>query len=343
MSERKSPQEYKTKRAIPTKEQLNPFYQPVEDIKPIPIGMLNTKIDIDEDFNTLSVSRDNDIVINNSQNFLCDLELFNWQKIPGFLHNSIINRIKIGISYSSYTVQLCKQIGNDLNLFTDIISKTPTTEIYQQYTQKYTTGRNNMILIDIPVSITIRETIKEGIPLFKLSPIFIVKRNTNVICHYTPQILNTEKRYSIINVSVRLENILSHYNFIFVDHESKTIEYYDPYGINMDKSMAQNIISFIPRIFKGYKINDFWNNSGIQMTEAIEQDEESFCIIWGHMMMHLKLLNIETPIADLEDSLIQYCADKNLSLYEVMLNYSYYMDRVIPKDFKKQIYTLMYS
>lgn len=45
--------------------------------------------------------------------------------------------------------------------------------------------------------------------------------------------------------------------------------------------------------------------------------------------MHLKLLNINIPIGDLENMFIEECESKNLSLYEVMLNYAYGMERII--------------
>jgi hypothetical protein len=170
----------------------------------------------------------------------------------------------------------------------------------------------------------------------KTSPFVIISKRGNIICHYSPDILKKDKRYSIINVQILSdENKSNHYTFIFLDHEKKTVEYYDPHGSSILQSTVTIVLACLKTVFKGYTINKFWEIAGMQVTEAIEKDEEGFCVIWGHMMMHLKLLNLDTPLFAIEYNFIEECKSKGLSLYEVMLNYAYLMRRIIPYSPKK--------
>ena len=332
MSEKKSPEKYKTSRAVPKIEEFEKFKRDNEPIRQIGIMELQTMIDIDENFNRLSIPRDENIVnINKHNNFLCELELFNWTKIQ---NSAIIGRIKQSNANQAYIGQLCRQLGNDLNLFTEFISsQESTTQLADNIIQKYISKDDNIILIDIPASILFMRTKDRNI--FRLTPIFLFNRqNTSrYICYYSPQILNSNnKRYSIImfNYFMKTEG---HFTFIFVDHQNRTVDHYDPNGAFMTKTITTLVYNFLSRIFKGYTINEFWTNVGIQNTEGIEQDEEGFCVVWGTMMMHLKLLNINTPMKELEKLFIEYCGNKNLSLYEVMINYAYHMNRIIPRGF----------
>jgi hypothetical protein len=324
---RKSPQEYKTARAIPRIEQ---FKKVEKDNNPIAqiVSNLRTNAQFDENFNTLSILNDDNVIIDIdiNKNFLCDIELFNWKGISKNFHKSIIGRIQLPTVYKYYTIHLCKQLGNNLNLFTDTFTEEPTWEFSQNIIKKYSKPGNDIILIDIPISMKTINT-----DTLSIYPFCVIKSKKNTTtCYYSNKILTKDKRYSIIN-NYYLMDSNGHFTFTFIDHEKKIIDHYDSSISNTDKNSVSIIFNVLLRLFDGYTINKFWNNKGLQYTETIEQDEEGFCVIWGHMMMHLKLLNIETPISELEDSFIKQCANKNLSLYEVMLNYAYNMERIIPK------------
>ena len=81
------------------------------------------------------------------------------------------------------------------------------------------------------------------------------------------------------------------------------------------------------RCFKKYNSSDFWLTQKI--IENTEQDK-GFCVVWGNIMLNLKLLNISMNMRDIEKYFIAYCNRKNYSTYEVMLNYAEYMKRIIP-------------
>jgi hypothetical protein len=88
-------------------------------------------------------------------------------------------------------------------------------------------------------------------------------------------------------------------------------------------------------LFEEYTINEFWKLTGLQTTENLERDKFGFCSVWGHMMIHLKLMNINKSLKEIEDAFILECAKEELSLYEVMLNYAYFMNRIIPSEISK--------
>jgi hypothetical protein len=153
-------------------------------------------------------------------------------------------------------------------------------------------------------------------------------------CNYCDSIRINKSRYAMIDCLFHFVNVGLHYTFIFVDHEKKEVEFYDPdVSTRIDPNLFMN--KTLKHIFKGYKINEFWKLKKIQKTEKFEDDIYGFCVVWGHMMMHLKLLNINIPIDVIESSLIEETYDKKIALYELVLNYLYHMRRILPHNIDK--------
>lgn len=358
-----SPVEYQPKRKILRKEDIEfaeilkdaKFLEPNVNPPIIPNIHLQTGLKLKVMMNRLSLDENQDIINNEYKSFLCDTELFNWQELPDMFHNDIIRKIKKPAVYRLYDIYLCKKLGNNINLISPSITETSTKFRYEKFLKKYYKNtKDNFILIDIPESR--RYNIKTGEELesddgddLKLKesknieliedrkliqhvnlPIVLANINNKAICFYSPQILNSSKRYSIMNFIIKSSKGTSHYTFMVIDHEKRVIDYYDPHGLSNSQAKIVLVFNILKTLFKDYTIREFWRNTGMQITESIEKDEEGFCVIWGHMMMHLKLLNIDVPIRDLENMFVEECATKNISLYEVMLNYAYYMTRIIP-------------
>ena len=350
-----SPIEYKPKKTLLTKELFEKTYLKKTGVPPIVNPLhLTTGLKLSNvKFNKLTIDNNSNIINSDYKSFLCDLELFNWQNIPEFKHNDIITRIKKPTIYRFYDIHLSKLLGNDLNLFLSTISESSTKFRYEKFLKKYKNSQEKFILIDIPYSNNYKledldrlelesesdkleyESDRRTIMKYINLPITIANVDDKVICYYSPQILNVNKRYAIINVILKSSNGGSHYTFMIIDHQQKIVDYYDPHGLSMHPNKIIVVLNTLNTLFKGYTITEFWKNTGLQTTENIEKDEDGFCVTWGHMMMHLKLLNMNVPIQDLENMFIEECKNKNLSLYEVMLNYAYTITRVLPSDKKK--------
>jgi hypothetical protein len=349
-----SPVEYKPKRKILRKEDIElaeilkgaKFLEPNKQPPIIPNIHLQTGLKLKVIMNRMSLDDIPNIINNEYKSFLCDTELFNWKELPDMVHNDIITKIKKPAVYRLYDIYLCKKLGNNINLISPSITETSTKFRYEKFLKKYRNTNDNFILIDIPESR--RYNIKTGeedeLKDFKNiesiedrkiiqhvnHPIVLANVNNKAVCFYSIQILNASKRYAIMNFIIRSLRGTSHYTFMVIDHEKRVIDYYDPHGLSNSQEKIVLVFNILKTLFKDYTIREFWRNTGMQITESIEKDEEGFCVVWGHMMMHLKLLNINMSIRDLENMFIEECATKNVSLYEVMLNYAYYMTRVIP-------------
>ena len=381
----KSPNPYKPARKVIPSDELTK--QPFLAIKKAPrkndVLFIKSKDPIS--IPPVSIEKDDDIIINkNIRQILCDIEMFNWQSLNEKKHNDVLVRIKKRTIYSIYIKRLCKDFGNDLNLFTDGYVDTiddeksqikqlidnKLDEIIETNEYESELVKNSMlntILTDIlytakayenpAVDTIIQKILSEkknnNLPYkFYYSPSTYIDVKRSYM--YKPDekpflpfstflfsntILNNNKRYSIIMHESSSLDIggSGHFCFIFVDHEKKLVEYYDPYGNIVKTKNVVEIFTYLSELFKDYHIDEFWKNAGIQKVENIERDEPGFCVIWGCMMIHSKLLNIDILIRDLELSLIKHCEENSLSLYEVMLNYAYTMERIIPRDPKKYV------
>jgi hypothetical protein len=288
--------------------------------------------------------------------FLCDFELFNWGMESEDIYK---HRTRFDISYHMiyplYTNYLARMLGNDLTLFS-----LNTSSVYQTIDEKALIKlgikgffdkencKNRVLnfpslrIIDLyyltdPLQLYGFENYRyyETIKIEEFKTICKGKKKETFLYNfnYCDSIVKEKNtRYSLTNCIMKYDRRGFHYTFLFVDHRDKIVEYYDPYVILNKTECNLFIYKSLQEIFKGYKVNKFWESLSIQKTEEYEKDEIAFCVKWGHMMIHLKLLNINMNIIDIEKRFISECASKKLSLYEVMLNYTYLMRRIIPKD-----------
>ena len=311
-----SPKEYKTELKVLESVRYKPIDEKYEikimdDINLISLESFNDRFfKIDINFAS-SIQPLNSNIVYSSQfkSFLCELELFNWKKLK---HSKNIDEIKGVDFFGKYTDYLCNTLGNDITLYrgTLIPERIQYFDIPKMIYNNFTPSKyDENLIIGNPF---LFDAIK-------------------LKCIYSEQILKSDTRYTIINSLIEFFSG-SHYTFVFIDSKNKIIEYYDSNGGSLDSHgyiSNEFVYSSFQKLYPGYKINEFWKHEGIQNVEDIEKDQEGFCVIWGHMMMHLKLLNLELPMSEIEKLFIKECYDKKLSLYEVMLNYAYFMKRML--------------
>jgi hypothetical protein len=342
-TERKSPQEYKSKREtefdieeVPEKYSvLNIIPNDIRFIPLDPIGLVS-----EIDFTSIIINKNDNINLNEKfQSMLCDLEFFTWSKSHShveklwYLTDLIINDM-----YSNY---LCKTFGNDITRygFTKI-SINDITKKYYNVDEIWTFSGYKYLRNTLRIGTFLGVNIPN--PSFKTTnPLVICKfqKDNTYGGLYSNQILKSTTRYTIIPciiLYIKEDDKTpedSHYTFLFVDFKEKLIDYYDPHGFSGEVEQYSFVYKSLQKLYPGFKINEFWKTQGLQSVENIEEEEEGFCVFWSHIMMHLKLLNMNMSINDIEVKFIEECNKKSLSLYEIMLNYGYYMRRVIPQDF----------
>lgn len=270
--------------------------------------------------------------------FLCELEMFEWKE---YFHRARIEYVITNMYNRLFVSYLCKTIGNDITLYSDIFTENyePSYMFFRNTITKSPYYKNELNLDEITKKL-IREKF-EGKIIYTSEPIYIMEfiddDEYQYNFFYSESIMESNTRHVFVTVTIEyLES--THYCFLFIDHEKRLVEFYDPYASKSEKEAIEFIYSCLIMLFGDYEIEDFWKTKGIQSVEEIElSNEEGFCVIWGNMMMHLKLLNINTRIIQLEELFIQECYEKKLSLYEVMLNYAYFMTRVVPRKEDKFI------
>jgi hypothetical protein len=282
------------------------------------------------------------------KSFLCELELFNFTYAH---HDAYILYIKYDKIYNIYFNYLCNKLGNDITLFGSIFRKEKLKYFIE--IEKY--SKNNIIRVPININnedsllnkksflFKDLELIKErknmNLPYEYLSiPFYIKQINVNEYdLYYSPEILNSDTMYAMIPVAIEYKDA-SHFCFIFVNHKNKKVEFYDPNGGSAEIDLTEFIYSALIHIFIDYDVDEFWKVIGIQNTEHLERHySENYCVIWGTIMFHLKLLNPTMSLIELENIFLKECVEKKLAIYEVMLNYAYYITRIVPRNVKKLI------
>ena len=262
------------------------------------------------------------------KSFLCDHELFNWG-YAGSTRNNI--RYFASGDYTVYISYLCNKFPQYINFYGRTISETQYKEVNTPFAMTNSTFSFN------------------NLDKYEHYPITVVQnKDTTLNFYYTDQIIytiqsaETYMRYLLTTILLYYVNThSSHFTVLLIDRDLKVIDYYDPHGRRVEPSRAVYIHQCLKILFPDYTINEHWKNQGIQI-DKIEQfkspgigDDIGFCTVWGTLMIHLKLLNMNMSFKDIEDAFISECYNKKLSLYEVMLNYANLMMRIIPKNPKK--------
>lgn len=265
------------------------------------------------------------------KSFLCDTEFFRWSYA---YHEEILSKIIFTLKFSQYACFLCKLLGNNITLF---IAR------FSEYKDDGVDIKNyKNVLLNRPYNVTISEEYSEIIsemgykPEVQYYPILIYEYEDYFAVFYSDEIKTSKTRWSIILSRIVHQN-QGHFTFIFIDNDNKIVEFYDPHGRSIKSDLVEFIHESLKKIFVGYKVNEFWKMIGIQYTEILEDEESGFCVVWGMMMIHLKLLNINMTVELIETLFIEECAKNNLSVYEMMMNYAYTMQRIIPENAKKFI------
>jgi hypothetical protein len=347
-SKLKSPKKYNANRKIIKNTKL---------FKPFNINVKNINLDRVEDFE-LNESYDMEFVLSRYNhahknvvdkeefvNFLCDMELFNWNaknKAKQLKkHQDRIYIIKYGNIFRVYLQYLCSIFATNMTLLGVQYSD---NEYYQDFNLK------NEFMVDRPIFMNLESVFKNpklkfvkellqiraesGNPInYMYYPFAITKTGNNQFyCNYSSEILDDSKnRYAFVQSLIRYPDTY-HFVFLFIDHKERIVEFYDPYMSTNTKKQIEFTYTCLRKLYPNYRINEFWKLKSIQTVEEIEKDDYAYCVIWGTMLIHLKLLNMNKPITDIELRLIDDCNKQKLSIYEVMLNYTNFMRRVIPED-----------
>ena len=346
---RSSIPEYKTIRKILTRNELKPeieFGNFEKELKNVDIDKVDKnvyfKIDIEFPL-TITEVKKNDSVIDSKyfKSFLCEMETFKWtanEQSEDYLTHGKRKDVAFNTIYPTYTKHLVKMLGNNMTLFT--IKR--FTDQFDELPSDTLSIRADTLsnIITEPNYHKLQNRIfnfPKVIEQYYYMPLYFKEFQTYTkflyTCQYSEEIKRKNTRYSLLNCmyvySIDQYTNISHYTFLFIDHDEKIVEYYDPEVIGNKKSAILFTYKALQTIFPEYKINNFWRTSSIQKTEQYEKDEGGFCVKWGHMILHLKLLNINMDVGTIEELLIQECETKKLSLYELVLNYTYLMKRII--------------
>lgn len=275
----------------------------------------------------------------NFNNFLCDM------KITKLSENDNLNQLQLlrfPNIYVVYLQYLCNVYGNGIKLLGTQYSNIEYREI---------PIRENIILnkpsfMEIPEDLTANDTMREiietrmeqNLPYKYIYFPFTIRREFPYFhCNFSDQIFDKSNRFVCVQ-GIGLYEDFNHFIFLFIDNTLKTVEYYDPYIATNTKEQLEFISLALGDIFEDYKINKFWLLESIQSIEDIQDDEYGFCVIWGTIIFHLKLINMNMSILQIEKAFLNDCKKKKLSIYDVMLNYGHRMERIIPSEaesFKK--------
>lgn len=336
----KSPKLYETKKEI---TKLDPDLDFDLDLKDAPgfidvIKFNNETPENEENYMILSIPKIDNVNYGKYVSFLCELEMFEWKE---YFHRAHTKYITMNMFNRLFVSYLCKTIGNDITLYSDIFTENfePMETIIDNVITKIPVYTTYTLESEQITQNLIKEKFKGKLFMNTSEPIYIkeILNGDKYLYNffYSESIFDSNTRYVLVTVTLAYTDS-SHYCFLFVDHKKKLVEFYDPYASNSKKETLEFIYSSLILLFPDYDVEEYWKTKGIQVIEELEpSNEEGFCVIWGNMMIHLKLLNMNIPIVELEKLFIEECYDKKLSLYEVMLNYAYFMTRVVPrKEYK---------
>lgn len=281
------------------------------------------------DFVICVKQKDSNIVYHEKfTSFLCELEMFNWKNIE---HDALLKRMSNKIYHDVYSAYLVNNFGNNITL------------LGGAHTDNFEPIRTMGNVLENRIAFTQNSTdeFKEERKRLGLKynayayPFLISQTESGIGGKFSMDIFKSDTRYMLFSLNIWQKTLGGHFTFVFVDHENKHIEFYDPHGGTGGVSSHVFIYRSLKTLFEEYTINEFWKLTGIQATENLERDKFGFCSVWGHIMMHLKLLNINKSMKEIEDAFILECATEELSLYEVMLNYAYFMNRIISESNSK--------
>jgi hypothetical protein len=369
---RESIAEYKTIRKVVKQAELAPeiefddFKGELKNIDIIPSFVEDVKTTFKRAFVPIITVVKKDVNIKDNvefKSFLCEMETFKWSaNEQAEDYETHRNRRNIGYNgiYPTYTIHLVKMLGNNITLFTmNTISSTQSDYLSNHGLRRlkikpddlspdYDNSKHRIFnfpkpLVLAPGSLT--DALSDiNLPKYELFPPLFFREFKKTLpekflytCHYCEEIKTGNTRYALVNCIYMYIHGGVHYTFLFIDHKDKILEYYDPEIYANKKTGILFTYKALQTIFPGYKINNFWRLSSIQKTEQYEKDEKGFCVKWGHMILHLKLLNINMSVGEIEALLIKECETKNMSLYELVLNYTYLMKRIIPSDMDKML------
>jgi hypothetical protein len=314
-------------------EEYDPVkYEPAEYLDYIKFGKIIAEKQ--NSYELLKIPKTDSIINTDYRSFLCDLELFRLNKRE---HKNQVEYITSNLYSKVYITHLCKTLGNDITFYGEIMTNKHEISIAMP---------TDNVIIQRPIyrpPVLLEEIEflkKKNLKNVRISmPIFIKENEYNEEYYYnflySPTIMTCDTRYALIIVIIEHRDE-SHFCFLFIDHEKKLVEFYDPHGRTSELDLTEFIYSCLIMLYIDYEVEDFWKMQGIQDVESEEKDN-GFCVIWGNMMIHLKLLNIDKPIIEIEKLFVSECYEKNLSIYDVMLNYAYHMTRIVPRDMNKFI------
>lgn len=146
-----------------------------------------------------------------------------------------------------------------------------------------------------------------------------------------------------------------HANLLVIDNKTKKYERYETYGYDENdedlkhKEVEKQLLSTIGKIMKGYKLVPFCKTNlevGIQEKISrldIDDDKKGVCVPLSCFMMHMKILNPDISIKDLQTYLLKKGIREvyDMLLRYVTLIYMYTPDsrrvKVIEKELKGKL------
>ena len=148
-----------------------------------------------------------------------------------------------------------------------------------------------------------------------------------------------EYNYLAIPIGIELING-AHANILFIDNINKTIERFEPNGINNPVGLNYNpalLDNILENKFSDYKLkyirpSEYLPSIGFQILENIEGekckrlgDPNGFCGVWCIWWVYHRMKNIKINNKDLVNYLIQHIKFYNKSFKNIIRNFSQYI------------------
>ena len=161
------------------------------------------------------------------------------------------------------------------------------------------------------------------------------------------QCLKNKSRFIIVPIGIKFSSGTGgHFNIILIDKVNKTIERFEPYGVEtlnelsimtMFENKFKGIFNKLAQGYKLYSGNKLCPESGIQMLEeeaiqkeegtAIELDSDpiGYCIAWSIYYVDMRLTNLKIKPQQLIKLILKNLQNYNHSLRTFIRNYSAFL------------------
>ena len=148
--------------------------------------------------------------------------MFNWSNID---HNKLLERMSNKMYHDTYSGYLVNNFGSDITLLGGVHSNNyePIRTIGNVLENRIAFTQN------APIEFK-KERTRLGLKYNSYAyPFLISETESGFGGKFSMDIFNSDTRYTLFSLNIS-QKTLGHFTFVFIDHENKHIEFYDPHG-----------------------------------------------------------------------------------------------------------------